>query len=417
MASKCSATKCKLRFLDHFFLVMKHNSSFAVTSSVTAMTEMETKAVTNPILPPEAYPGLGNLGGKVENRERDLRLCVAPMLDWTDRHERFFLRLITRHALLYTEMITTGALLYGDRTRFLGYDPAEHPVAAQLAGSDPRSLAECARLVEEHGYDEVNLNCGCPSPRVLSGRFGACLLAEPELVAECVFAMARAVSIPVTVKTRIGIDEQDAYQDLARFVATVANAGCDTFILHARKAWLGYTPTAKIPAVSRAASQRGITGLASASRKQKGLSPTDNRKIPPLRHDVVQATKEEFPMLRIVLNGGVENLEEAQRHLRIFDGVMIGRAAYRYPYRLALADQVIFGDAHPVPSRRDVIESFIPYVERQLAHGVPLAGMTRHILGLFSGRPGARGFRRHISEHAHLPGAGVEVIWDALGMV
>ncbi len=314
------------------------------------------------------------------------RICVAPMLDWTDRHERYFLRLISRHARLYTEMVTTGAVIHGDRDYLLGYDPAEHPLALQLGGSEPDVLAECARIAAAWGYDEVNLNVGCPSDRVRAGRFGACLLAEPELVAACVAAMAAAVAIPVTVKTRIGIDERDSYEELVRFVSTVAAAGCRVFIIHARKAWL------------------------------RGLSPRENREIPPLRYDVVERIKADFPELRIVLNGGLGSLEQAARQLLRLDGVMIGRAAYQNPYLLAEVDHRFFGGARPrpPPGRHQIMAAFLPYVDRQLARGVPLNAMTRHILGLFQGRPGARAWRRYLSEQAHRRGAGVEVIEAAL---
>nr|VFK29941.1 MAG: tRNA-U16,U17-dihydrouridine synthase [Candidatus Kentron sp. MB]VFK31930.1 MAG: tRNA-U16,U17-dihydrouridine synthase [Candidatus Kentron sp. MB]VFK76179.1 MAG: tRNA-U16,U17-dihydrouridine synthase [Candidatus Kentron sp. MB] len=312
------------------------------------------------------------------------RLSVAPMLGRTDRHERFLLRLISRHTLLYTEMMTTGALLHGDSARFLAHDPAEHPVAAQLGGSDPEALARCARLVENHGYDEVNLNCGCPSPRVQSGRFGACLLAEPEQVAECIRAMRGAVSIPVTVKTRIGVDERDSYHELVQFVQRVADAGCDTFIIHARKAWL------------------------------RGLSPAQNRRIPPLRYDMVHGLKADFPELAIILNGGIQDLDGARQHLCVCDGVMIGRAAYHEPYLLAQADEFIFGDPRPPLSRYEVVERFIPYLEREMANGVPIGRMTRHILGLFTGQPRARAWRRYLSERIHESDAGVRVLRDAL---
>ena len=312
------------------------------------------------------------------------RICVAPMLDWTDRHERYFLRLISRHARLYTEMVTTGAVIHGDRDYLLGYDPAEHPLALQLGGSEPAVLADCARIAATWGYDEVNLNVGCPSDRVQAGRFGACLMAEPELVAECVAAMMAAMTIPVTVKTRIGIDEHDSYEDLVRFVSTVAAAGCRVFIIHARKAWL------------------------------QGLSPRENREIPPLRYAVVRQIKADFPELRIVLNGGITSLEQAARQILHLDGVMIGRAAYQNPYLLAEVDRHFFGDTRPAPGRRQIVTAFLPYVDRQLARGVPLNAMTRHILGLFQGRPGARAWRRYLSEQAHRRGAGVEVIEAAL---
>lgn len=306
------------------------------------------------------------------------------MLDWTDRHERYFLRLFSRQALLYTEMITTGAVLHGDRERLLGYNPAEHPVAVQLGGSDPAELARCARIAADWGYDEVNLNVGCPSGRVQSGRFGACLMAEPDRVADCIAAMRAAIAIPVTVKTRIGVDERDSYQDLTDFVSRVAAAGCQVFIIHARKAWLD------------------------------GLSPRQNRDIPPLRYDVVYRLKADFPRLEIVLNGGLTTLEQAATHVTRLDGVMFGRAAYHYPYLLASADQRLFGDLSPPPTRRQIIAAFIPYVERQRRLGVRLNAMTRHILGLFQGEPGARRWRRYLSEQAHRPGAGADVITAAL---
>ena len=312
------------------------------------------------------------------------RLSVAPMMDWTDRHERAFLRTISRRILLYTEMVTTGAILHGDRDRFLGFEESEHPVALQLGGSEPADLAACAREGEARGYDEINLNLGCPSDRVQRGRFGACLMTEPALVADCVAAMIAAVAIPVTVKTRIGVDDQDSYEALQAFVATVAEAGCRTFTIHARKAWLS------------------------------GLSPKQNREIPPLRYEVVHALKRDFPDLQIVLNGGVMDLDEAEAHLTQVDGVMIGRAAYQSPYILAEADRRFFGETAEPLSREAVVEAFLPYVERQLARGVPLKSITRHMLGLFNGLPGARAWRRHLAEEAHKPGAGPEVILAAM---
>lgn len=308
------------------------------------------------------------------------RLAVAPMLDWSDRHFRYFVRLISRRVLLYTEMVTTAAVLRGDRNRLLNYHPHEHPLAIQLGGSDPDALAQCARIAEDFGFDEVNLNVGCPSDRVQSGRFGACLMAEPELVGACVAAMKAATSLPVTVKTRIGIDDRDSYPELAGFVQTVADAGCRTFIIHARKAWL------------------------------KGLSPKENREIPPLRYDVARRVKQDFPALEIVLNGGIASLEQAASHLQDFDGVMIGRAVYHNPYLLADADRLLFGDDRPVPSRREVLEAFLPYVEAELARGVRLHGIARHILGLFHGTPGGRRWRRQVSEDAVKPGADVTVL-------
>ena len=297
------------------------------------------------------------------------------MMDRTDRFFRFFLRLITRRTLLYTEMITSAAVLNGDRDRLLELDPAEHPVALQLGGSDPDEMAACARIAEARGYDEVNMNVGCPSSRVRAGRFGACLMAEPERVADCVGAMTEAVRIPVTVKTRIGIDHLDAYEHLAAFVEKVAAGGCGTFIVHARKAWL------------------------------QGLSPKQNRDIPPLRYDVVRRLKRDFPGLAIVLNGGVADLGEARRHLARVDGVMIGRAAYHNPYLLAGADGAIFDDPRTPPSRREIVEAFMPFVARELERGTRLARLTRHLTGLYLGQPGARRWRRAVSELGAVDGA------------
>ena len=318
---------------------------------------------------------------------KSLRFSIAPMMDWTDRHCRMFHRILSRRALLYTEMVTTGALIHGPRDRLLAFSPPEHPVALQLGGSDPADLATCARLAEERGYDEVNLNCGCPSDRVQNGRFGACLMAEPALVADCIAAMKAAVKIPVTVKCRIGIDEQDPENSLRSFIDTVAAAGPEVFVVHARKAWL------------------------------KGLSPKENRDIPPLDYDLVRRVKAERPDLTIVLNGGVRSLEEASEHLAWADGVMMGRAAYEHPWMLARTDSTLFGAADPVTAPDEAIRLFVPYVEMELAAGTPLAAMTRHILGLFAGRPGARLFRRHLSENAHKRGSGIEVLTDALGRV
>ena len=309
------------------------------------------------------------------------------MMDWTDRHCRYLLRLISRRVLLYTEMVPIGAVLHGDRARFLGFDPAEHPVALQLGGADPGELAACARLAEAEGYDEVNLNVGCPSDRVQQARFGACLMAEPALVARCIAAMRAAVGIPVTVKSRIGIDDQDHYADLLRFVDTVAAAGCCSFTVHARKAWL------------------------------EGLSPKQNREIPPLHYDRVYRLKAERPELEIVINGGIRSLDEAEAHLARVDGVMIGRAAYQDPYPLAEADRRIFGQAGPAAGRQAVAEAMIAYARRETARGVPVKCITRHMLGLFNGLPGARAGRRSLSESAHRPGAGPEVIAAALDAV
>jgi tRNA-dihydrouridine synthase A len=313
----------------------------------------------------------------------DRRISVAPMLDVTDRHARYLLRLLTRRTLLYTEMVTTGALLHGDAARHLDHDPAEHPLALQLGGSEPAAMAACARLGARWGFDEINVNVGCPSPRVQSGAFGACLMAEPETVADCVRAMVDAVAVPVTVKTRIGIDERDSYEALAGFVDTVAEAGCRTFVIHARKAWLA------------------------------GLSPAENRSVPPLRYDVVYRLKRDFPDLRVILNGGVTRLDAAREHLGQVDGVMIGRAAYENAYLLAEADRVIFGEPAPPPQRCAVLRDYVDYVERELARGTPLARMTRHLFGLFHGQPGARAWRRHLTEGAIRPGAGTEVVVEA----
>jgi len=317
----------------------------------------------------------------------DRRLSVAPMMDCTDRYDRAFLRCLTRRTLLYTEMIVAEAIVHGERERLLAFDAAEHPVALQLGGSDPAKLAQAARLAEAFGYDEVNLNVGCPSDRVRSGRIGACLMAEPDLVARSVAAMLEAVSIPVTVKCRIGIDDMDDEATLPDFIVRIAGEGCRSFVVHARKAWLN------------------------------GLSPKQNRDIPPLRYDVVHAAKNRLAELEIVINGGIADLDEALEHLAHVDGVMIGRAAYHTPYVLAEADRRIFGSAEPSPTRRHAVEAYLPYIERQLAHGVPLHRMTRHILGLYQGEPGARAWRRHLSTEAVKPGAGIEVVLDAFGFV
>jgi tRNA-dihydrouridine synthase A len=315
------------------------------------------------------------------------RFCVAPMMEWTDRHCRYFLRLLSRHALLYTEMVTSAAIVHGDRARLLDFDAAEHPLALQLGGSEPRELAESARIGEQWGYDEINLNVGCPSDRVQSGRFGACLMAEPRLVAECVAAMRAAVSVPVTVKCRIGIDERDSPEELHEFVRLVSEAGSRTVIIHARKAWLN------------------------------GLSPKENREIPPLVYPTVHRIKQEFPQLDIVINGGIDTLESCHEQLRHVDGVMLGRAAYHNPWLLARVDAEIFGDAHPVPSRHEALEAFLPYVERQLRAGRRLCQISRHVLGLFQGCPGGRRFRRHIAEQGYRDGAGIEVLRDAAACV
>ncbi|MDR3499527.1 MAG: tRNA dihydrouridine(20/20a) synthase DusA [Parvibaculum sp.] len=312
---------------------------------------------------------------------------IAPMMDWTDRHDRFFLRLITRRSLLYTEMLTTGAVIHGDRQHLLGFDASEHPVAIQLGGSEPGALAEAARIAEDFGYDEVNLNVGCPSDRVQSGRFGACLMREPELVARCVAAMKKAVSIPVTVKCRIGVDEQDPAQALPTLAQMVRDAGCKTLVVHARKAWL------------------------------EGLSPKENRDVPPLEYERVYALKQAMPDMEILINGGILTLDDAAAHLAHVDGVMLGRAAYQTPYVLADVDRRFYGDTREPLTRHEVLEAFMPYVERELARGIHLHSMSRHILGLFQGMPGARAFRRYISENAPKHGATAEVIRDAMALV
>jgi len=315
------------------------------------------------------------------------RFCVAPMMEWTDRHCRSFHRLLTRHALLYTEMITAAAVLRGDRARLLAFDPAEHPVALQLGGSDPRMLAAAARICADLGYDEINLNVGCPSDRVQEGRFGACLMAEPTLVADCVAAMKAAVAVPVTVKCRIGIDDQDPEESLDTLTSLVVAAGADALIVHARKAWLD------------------------------GLSPKENRDVPPLDYDRVYRLKRAHPRIEIAINGGIASVEQAAEHLRRVDGVMMGRAAYQESWRLLAVDPLIFGAAAPFASPKAALEAFMPYVERELARGTRLAAMTRHLLGLFHAVPGARAFRRHLATHAVKPGAGIAVLREALALV
>jgi tRNA-dihydrouridine synthase A len=326
--------------------------------------------------------GAGNI-----NSTSEYCFSVAPMMDWTDRHCRYFLRQISRYCRLYSEMVTTAALLRGNPERWLAFHVAEHPLALQLGGSDPGELAACARLGEACGYDEINLNLGCPSDRVRSGRFGACLMAEPERVAECIAAMSAAVTVPVTVKTRIGIDDRDSYEGLVAFVERLARAGCRTFIVHARKAIL------------------------------KGLSPGKNRSVPPLRYDTVYRLKCEYPELTIILNGGITRLDEATMHLGRVDGVMLGRAAYHNPYLLAGVDTRFFGDVQPMASREQIVSRMLPYIEQQTVAGTPLKAIARHMLGLYQGVPGARAWRRHLSEHAHRRDAGPGVILDALAAV
>lgn len=315
------------------------------------------------------------------------RFCVAPMLDWTDRHERYFLRLLSQHARLYTEMVTTGALLHGDVPRHLDYHPLEHPVALQLGGSDPEDLARCAVMAEGYGYAEVNLNIGCPSDRVQSGRFGACLMTAPDLVAKGITAIKARVNIPATIKCRIGIDEHDSDDFLFKFVDTIAQAGCEIFIIHARIARL------------------------------QGLSPKQNRDVPPLNYPRVLRLKQRFPHLQIIINGGIKTLPDAKQLLTNLDGVMIGREVYQNPWILNRVDEELFGESAPQRNRFDVIRAYIPYVNEQRRAGVPLQHMTRHILGLFHGVPGGKAFRRHLSENAFKKDSSVTVLEDALALV
>jgi len=309
------------------------------------------------------------------------------MMEWTDRHYRYFARQISANAVLYTEMITTGAILHGDFERYLKFDAQEHPIAVQLGGSNPEELAKCARVCEDYGYDEVNLNVGCPSDRVQSGKIGACLMAEPELVAECVAAMKEAVDIPVTVKHRIGIDDLDSYELLAKFVETVKGGGCETFIVHARKAILS------------------------------GLSPKQNREIPPLSYPTVYQLKKDFPELEIILNGGVTSLDEAETHLSHIDGVMIGREAYHNPFILAEVDRRFYGEDKTPCSRLGVVEAIMPYIAAELAKGTRLQHISRHILGLFHAQPRGKLWRRHLSENAYKIESGIEVVEAAVAML
>jgi len=310
------------------------------------------------------------------------RVCVAPMMDWTDRHCRYFHRLLSPRARLYTEMVTSAALVRGRQLRLLEHSQQEHPVALQLGGSDPRELAQAARDGAQAGYDEINLNVGCPSDRVQSGRFGACLMREPALVGDCMRAMRDAVSVPVTVKCRIGVDDQDDYAGLQHFTETMLEAGVEVMTVHARKAWL------------------------------QGLSPKENREIPPLDYERVYRLKREFPELTVVINGGIGTVEQVQTHLGQVDGVMLGRAAYHDPYLLARLEAALYGE--PLPTRDDVLRQMRPYVEAELARGTALKHISRHLLGLYQGEPGARAFRRTISEGAHLPGAGWQLIEQAI---
>jgi tRNA-dihydrouridine synthase A len=313
--------------------------------------------------------------------------CVAPMMDWTDRHCRYFLRLLSKHAMLYTEMVTSGALIHGDKERFLKFNPEEQPLAIQLGGSMPDELAECAKMAEDAGYIEINLNVGCPSDRVQNGKMGACLMAEPELVAECVATMKNSVKIPVTVKSRVGIDNMDSYDELADFISIVNAAGCSCFILHARIAIL------------------------------KGLSPKQNRDVPPLNYQRVYEIKRNFPELEIIINGGIKDLTEAHEHLKHVDGVMLGREAYQRPYILSTVDQEFFNAQDKIPERLNILEHFLPYVDEELTKGTALRHITRHILGLFQSQPGGKKFRRYLSENAYKSGADLNVLNQAMQLV
>jgi tRNA-dihydrouridine synthase A len=332
------------------------------------------------------YCPAGKPKDRLEVIDISRKFSVAPMMEWTDRHCRFFHRLLTRRALLYTEMLTTGAVLHGDRARLLRFDPAEHPLALQLGGSDPQALAACTRTAADLAFDEINLNAGCPSDRVQDGRFGACLMAEPALVGDCVAAMKAAVSIPVTVKCRIGIDDQDTEQALEVFAQSVEQAGADALIVHARKAWL------------------------------KGLSPKENRELPPLDYARVYRLKATHPRLPVVLNGGIGNVKEAAAHLAHVDGVMMGRAAYQEPWRLMTVDPLFFGAAASFVSPKEAAMALIPYIERELARGTRLHAITRHLHGMFHAVPRARAFRRQLAA-ATTPGAGVELFVAALGLI
>jgi tRNA-dihydrouridine synthase A len=314
----------------------------------------------------------------------DRRFCVAPMMDWTDRHCRSFHRVLTRHALLYTEMATSAAIMHGDVDRLIGFDPAEQPVALQLGGSDPDELAKAARIGADRGYCEVNLNAGCPSDRVQSGRFGACLMREPELVADCLQAMKEAIAIPVTLKCRIGVDDQEPRDALPELLSHVQSRGIRSVIIHARKAWL------------------------------KGLSPKENRSIPPLDYDLVHEMKAAFPDMEIILNGGLETLESGLAAQGNLDGIMLGRAAYQTPWELSGVDHAVYGAGNPVTSPDAAVAAYLPYIQRQLEAGMRLHSMTRHMLGLFHGLPGARQWRRILSENAVRDGAGLDVVREAL---
>lgn len=314
-------------------------------------------------------------------------LSVAPMMDRTDRHFRYFMRQITRRTLLYTEMVTSAAILHGDRDHLLGFSPEERPLALQVGGDQPSDLAKCARIAEEMGYDEINLNVGCPSDRVQNGNFGACLMAQPQQVADCVAAMIAATRLPITVKHRIGIDDLDRYEDMANFVETVAAAGCQRFTVHARKAWL------------------------------QGLSPKENRDVPPLRYEDVHRLKQEFPHLFIEINGGIKTLDQVQAQLQQVDAVMVGRAAYDNPYLFASCDRLIYGEETLPRTRHDIAEAMLPYIEEWSAKGLKLNKITRHMLQLFLGQPGSRAWRRYLTEQSCLPQAGADVVRTALAQV
>lgn len=314
-------------------------------------------------------------------------LSIAPMMDRTDRHFRAFMRQITRCTLLYTEMITTAAIVHGDRDQLLGFSTIEHPLSLQVGGDNPQELAECAKIAQDYGYDEINLNVGCPSSRVQSGNFGACLMAQPELVAKGVEAMSQAVDIPVTVKHRIGIDDRDRYEDMANFVKVVSQAGCKRFTVHARKAWL------------------------------QGLSPKENRAVPPLRYGDVYRLKQEFPHLFIEINGGLTNLEQIKAQYDYVDAVMVGRAAYDNPYLFATVDRDIYGITTSIPSREEIVEAMLLYLEEWVAKGTKVNKITRHMLQLFTHQPGTKAWKRHLSEHAHHSDVGGEVVREALAQV
>ncbi|MGO1233431.1 MAG: tRNA dihydrouridine(20/20a) synthase DusA [Marinobacter sp.] len=315
------------------------------------------------------------------------KFSIAPMMDWTTPHFRYLARILSRHALLYTEMVTTGALIHGDTERFLRHDPSEYPLALQLGGSDAKELAHCAKLAEQFGFSEVNLNVGCPSDRVQNNMIGACLMAHPDKVAEAVAAMIDATSLPVTVKHRIGIDGRESWEDLCEFIDKVSAAGCKTFIVHARIAIL------------------------------EGLSPKENRDIPPLKYDWVYRLKQKYPHLEIIINGGIKTFEECHEHLAHTDGVMLGREAYHNPWLLASVDSEFFGGPPAVANRHEALRAMFPFIQQELDRGVYLTHMSRHVMGLFHGMPGGRQFRRYISENAHKPGSGLEVIQTALGKV